>query len=124
MENLRLQNELDAQKQMYERLLQDFKTVLKGSCRCCVIPVDTNDLYVNEINRLNKMIGNKDYSVPALPAPTHPPTVEPKISTAEKPNRIKQTSISVEKSNCIQEHSKRPPKVQSIATFTERYEYG
>ena len=50
-------------------------------------------------------------------------TTIPSITQSEKKKTTKQkpTTYSPDQSNCIQEHTKRPPRQSTISSFTERY---
>ena len=50
-------------------------------------------------------------------------TTTPSITQSDKKKTTKQkpTTYSPDQSNCIQEHTKRPPRQSTISSFTERY---
>ncbi|CBK22683.2 uncharacterized protein [Blastocystis hominis] len=115
LENIRLRNELAAQKEMYEHCIEEFRTLLQ----------ETNDLYISQIAELKK--GNPIQTIPdSIPVGSKPLLPPAPVALAppqekremEHPRPVRKTRSTAYVGSCIQEHSKRAPKSPQVS-FTE-----
>ena len=128
LENLRLRNELQAQKELYERCLEDFAKLLESLAWKGGLWVDMNTMYESKV--VDKPISKTSCSLlflwfleaklqspPPVVAPTHKPTSSNQKVQQRRTDAKSQASVS---SNCIQEIEKNTLTVPLVSKFTER----
>ena len=120
-----MKNELEAQKTMYERCIQEFRALLRGSRAFLSFLLETNELYKKSYQPSGQLSSRKESLALEEPIVQQQKQQHSRTSSSDLvPNSsdIKQRQKSREEldvSACIQKRPVRKQNSQPSVTFTE-----